>query len=379
MVTKYRALAASCNYLSMAGPDIQYAVKELCRDMSKPLKGSWHKLQRVGQYLRGRPRLVWRFEWQDPMNSIDVYADANWAGCTRTRKSSSGGCTLIGQHCVKAWSKTQAIIAKSRAEAELYGVASCEALGTLTLMEELGSESTARVHVDASAAKGIIERRGLDKVRHIDVNVLWLQEQEIRGKVPLRKVDGTKNPADLMTKHLDAKKAEGHLERLGMKFRDGRVQAAANLYSVEHGSEIALKGSSAPGKDETSKTKKTKVRWEDMGDEEEELDDKAQTEYDFDDEATSRRNSIRGGAFRGGATAPDRWTCRGQGLTWIREHRTPRTSMFSPDEATRGPSQVGELWSIRTTEGRMQDGRKFIVTDDWTEANEEAGTCLRQP
>ena len=86
---------------------------------------------------------------------------------------------MIGQHCVKAWSKTQAIIAKSSAEAELYGVvkASCEALGTLTLVEELGSESTARVHVDASAAKGIIERRGLDKVRHIDVNVLWLQEQ----------------------------------------------------------------------------------------------------------------------------------------------------------------------------------------------------------
>jgi hypothetical protein len=144
----------------------------------------------------GEPRLVWRYGWQDPTKSIDVYADANWAGCTRTRKSSSGGCTLIGQHCVKAGSKTQAIIAKSSAEAELYGVvkASCEALGTLTLMEELGSESTARVHVDASAAKGIIERRGLDKVRHIDVNVLWLQEQEIRGRVPLRKVDGTRNP-----------------------------------------------------------------------------------------------------------------------------------------------------------------------------------------
>ena len=62
-----------------------------------------------------------------------------------------------------------------------------------------------------------------------------------------------------MTKHLDAKKAEGHLERLGMEFRDGRAQAAANLYAVEKGSEAALKGSSAPDKNETSKTKKTKV------------------------------------------------------------------------------------------------------------------------
>ncbi len=50
--------------------------------------------------------------------------------------------------------------------------------------------------------------------------------------------------------------------------------------------------------------------------------------------------------------------------------------MFSPDEATRRPSQVGELWIIRKTEGRMQDGRKFIVTDDWAEANEETETCI---
>ena len=52
----------------------------------------------------------------------------------------------------------------------------------------------------------------------------------------MNKIDGTRNPADLMTKPLDAKKAEGHLERLGMEFRDGRAQAAANLYAVEHGS-----------------------------------------------------------------------------------------------------------------------------------------------
>ena len=142
---------------------------------------------------------------------------------------------MIGQHCIKTWSKTQAIVAKSSAESELYGVvkASCEALATLTLLEEVGAESTARVNVYASAAKGIIERTGLDKIRHIDVNVLWLQEQEVRGRVPLRKIDGTKSTADLMTKHLEVKKIEVHLDRLGLEFRGGRAQAAANLYSTD--------------------------------------------------------------------------------------------------------------------------------------------------
>ena len=136
------------------------------------------------QYMKGRPRVVWSYEWQDEATVVDVFADANWAGCKRTRKSTSGGCVVVGCHCIKAWAKTQSIVAKSSAESELYGIvkASCEALGLLTQLKEPGREMSARVHVDANAAKGIVERAGLDRVRHIDVNVLWLQEQEVRGE-----------------------------------------------------------------------------------------------------------------------------------------------------------------------------------------------------
>ena len=34
------------------------------------------------------------------------------------------------------------------------------------------------MHLDATAAKGIIDRRGLSKVRHIETDVLSLPEQE---------------------------------------------------------------------------------------------------------------------------------------------------------------------------------------------------------
>ena len=138
---------------------------------------------------------------------------------------------MAGYHCIKTWSKTQAIVAKSSAESELYGIvkASCEALGILTLMGELGRETNARVHVDANAAKGIVERAGLDRVRHIDVNVLWLQEQEVRGKVPLHKVDGTENPADLMTKNLDAAKVQKFTSMLQQVFREGRSRESLQV------------------------------------------------------------------------------------------------------------------------------------------------------
>ena len=66
---------------------------------------------------------------------------------------------------------------KSSAEAELYAVVrgGTEGLGMLTLLLDFGKPSRMQLHLDASAAKGIVERRGLSKVRHVDVNVLWLQ------------------------------------------------------------------------------------------------------------------------------------------------------------------------------------------------------------
>ncbi len=40
----------------------------------------------------------------------------------------------------------------------------------------------------------------------------------MRGKVPLHKVDGTMNPADLGTNNLDAKKIEENLNRMNVAF-----------------------------------------------------------------------------------------------------------------------------------------------------------------
>ena len=54
--TGFRGGAARCNYVAFGGPDIQYATKEICREMSKPT--SLRRLKRLGQYLKGRRRFV---------------------------------------------------------------------------------------------------------------------------------------------------------------------------------------------------------------------------------------------------------------------------------------------------------------------------------
>merc|ERR1712062_809400 len=47
------------------------------------------------------------------------FSDADWAGCQRTRRSTLGGTILLGDHLLKAWSRTQATFALSSAESEL--------------------------------------------------------------------------------------------------------------------------------------------------------------------------------------------------------------------------------------------------------------------
>ena len=89
--------------------------------MSKPTDLAMGALKRLARYLRSRPRMVFSYDRQVAEN-LDVYTDTDWAGCVRTRKSTSGGCVMVGKHLLKAWSSTQASLALSSGEAEYYGV-----------------------------------------------------------------------------------------------------------------------------------------------------------------------------------------------------------------------------------------------------------------
>ena len=131
---------------------------------------------------------------------------------------------MYGQHCVKTWSSTQAIISLSSGEAEYYGIvkASSVGLGIKAMLTDMGVNPTLEVLTDASAAKGIASRTGLGKTRHIEVHYLWVQERIANKDMKLSKVWGHDNPADLLTKHLDTASMRRHMQLIGMDYRSGR-------------------------------------------------------------------------------------------------------------------------------------------------------------
>ena len=98
-----------------------------------------------------------------------------------------------------------------------------------SLMTDLHLVCKLQVYADASAALGVIARRGIGKIRHLDTSMLWIQQKELQKAVEFLKVDGVINPADLMTKHLAAPTARTHADTLGITELTGRAEKAANL------------------------------------------------------------------------------------------------------------------------------------------------------
>ena len=96
---------------------------------------------------------------------MTVFCDSDWAGCRKTRKSTSGACFIHGSHLLKAYSRIQANIALSSGEAECYSMvrAASEGLGFRALAEDYGRENPPWMYVDATAALGVAQRVGLGK------------------------------------------------------------------------------------------------------------------------------------------------------------------------------------------------------------------------
>ena len=129
---------------------------------------------------------------------------------------------MLGQHCIRTWSSTQGAIALSSAEAEFYALidAVLRAKWAQSVLFELGVSVSpvAEAYTDSSAAKSFVSKRGLGKMRHLELRDLWLQREVGDGKVSVHTVLGTENPADAMTKFLGHRILQDRLRRMSLRF-----------------------------------------------------------------------------------------------------------------------------------------------------------------
>ena len=69
------------------------------------------------------------------------------------------------------------MVSLSTAESELYAAVktASEGLGIQSVAKDLGIACGLSPHLDATATMGLVNRRGLGKARHVDMQSLWMQ------------------------------------------------------------------------------------------------------------------------------------------------------------------------------------------------------------
>ena len=105
----YHSVSARLAYLAADRPDIAFSCKECSRAVEKATRPDLTHLKHIGRYLLRTPRAVWEFPLQteESIVTIDGLSNADAAGCTTTRRSTSGGCLRVGRRTVATWSSRE--------------------------------------------------------------------------------------------------------------------------------------------------------------------------------------------------------------------------------------------------------------------------------
>ena len=144
--------------------------------------------------------------------------DSDWASDPATRKSISGGFIKFGGVTVAHWSKNQASVALSSAEAEFNAVVKglVEGIHISNLIQELwGKAVPVRVSTDARACKGMLLRSGVGRLKHLSTKQLWAQGAIAAYAIQVQKISRNINSADSMTHVLGFQELSDHVRRMG--------------------------------------------------------------------------------------------------------------------------------------------------------------------
>jgi hypothetical protein len=203
-------------------PDIAHAVHYLASNMIAPTARHMLAAERVLRYLAGTQDIGLVFgsrnggvssDSRGQGNRVEVevcaYADADWAGDHRDRKSISGWVAKINGDPISWSSKKQRVVALSTCEAELYAEAAAmqEVLWIRGMLAELGLNSSvgSTVYGDNQSAIAV-SKNGVkgERTKHVDVKYHFVTDTIDSGKVKLQWIPTAQQQADIFTKALPA-------------------------------------------------------------------------------------------------------------------------------------------------------------------------------
>jgi hypothetical protein len=218
-ITAYRGMIGSLLYLTASRPDIMFATCLCARYQSCPKESHLQAVKRIFRYLKGCPNLGL---WYPKDSGFDLigYSDSDFAGCKIDRKSTSGGCQLLGNRLVSWSSKKQHSVSISTAEAEYVAAGSCcaQILWMQHQLEDYGvCASRTPIFCDNTSAIAITNNPVLhSRTKHIDIRYHFIRDHVMKEDVELHFIPTDYQLADLFTKPLDEARFTFLISKLGM-------------------------------------------------------------------------------------------------------------------------------------------------------------------
>ena len=163
-----------------------------------------------------------RRSYDSGVGELTNTANGNFRGKKQSGRAAASGCALghqLGER-IPGSDRSSSEVSYARASPEDIINGSCPGWGL-----ELEGE----VYVDSSAALGVVARRGAGKLRHVRVGQLWIQEKAEEGELAYRKIKGTSNPADALTKSLNGLEIARYITMMGLTSSTGRAEKGLEI------------------------------------------------------------------------------------------------------------------------------------------------------
>ena len=165
---------------------------------------------------------------------MTLKVDSDHAADKKTRRSTTGCVAYFGQHVVKTTSNLQSAIGLNVSESEYYALVhgGAHGLGLQAFLNDLGVKVDVEVASDSNSAKSFASRQGLGKQRHVQTRYLWLQERVALKHITVRKIKGTENESDILTKAVAAPTMQKHMKSMGfVDVASGRMHKSLKAFT----------------------------------------------------------------------------------------------------------------------------------------------------
>ncbi|CAM8885812.1 unnamed protein product [Rhodiola kirilowii] len=201
---RYRSMVGGLQYLTLTRPDISFAVNKVCQYLSNPTDIHWEAVKRILRYVKGTIDTGLKFR-RSSLTRLSIFTDADWAGCTDDRRSTSGFAIFLGPNLISWSAKKQPTVSRSSTEAEYKALANgtAEAIWIQSVLKELGVEQKQppilwcdNLGSTYLTANPVFHAR----TKHIEIDFHFVREKAAQGALDVRFISTNDQLADVFTK-----------------------------------------------------------------------------------------------------------------------------------------------------------------------------------